>query len=225
MAMVLLRSISLWFIPLERMTQPRHSEGDKRPWGERVLHITCNPSMLLYFCIFSGCYCIAQATENDAPLILQDALRLSPADASISASVFPAGLFMSLLFTAPLYSLLQRRRAKFVLELTLQMLAVVSAFTLMKAVSAGWSELFAFEVLFFLLAFSVGLTYYVTPNMFPLYYGDDCAFASAVLDVAGLGSSFLFLGRPSGHFLVAFFGLKRIIFTPNPKLQTPNPKP
>eukprot|EP00439_Symbiodinium_sp_Y106_P070830 s3363_g12.t1 len=77
---------------------------------------------------------------------------------------------------APLYSFLRRRRAKFALELTLQILAVVSAFTLMKAVSSGWSELIAFEV---------GLTYYVTPNMFPLFYGDDCAFASAVLDVVG----------------------------------------
>ena len=28
--------------------------------------------------------------------------------------------------------------------------------------------------------------------MFPLFYGDDCAFASAVLDVVGLSSSFMF---------------------------------
>ena len=191
-AMFLLRYICLWFIPLERMTPQRRTQGDgKRPWGERVLRITCNPSMLLNFCTIIGCYSLAQATENDAPLILQDTLRLRPADASISASVFPAGLFMSLLLVAPLYSLLRRRRAKFALELSLQVLAVVSAFMLVKAVSSGWSEI-AFEVLFFLLAFSVGLTYYVTANMFPLFYGDDCAFASAVLDVVGLSSSFMF---------------------------------
>lgn len=192
-AMVLLRYICLWFIPLERMTPQRPSQGyTTRPWCERVLHITCNPSMLLYFCIVIGCYSIAHGAENDAPLILQDALRLSPADASISASVYPAGLFTSLLLAAPLYSFLRRRCAKFALELTLQILAVVSAFTLTKAVSSGWSELIAFEVLFFLLALSVGLTYYVTPNMFPLFYGDDCAFASAMLDVVGLSSSFMF---------------------------------
>ena len=41
--------------------------------------------------------------------------------------------------------------------------------------------------------------------MFPLFYGDDCAFASAMLDVVGLSSSFMFQMASSvifrsGHF-------------------------
>mmetsp|Transcript_13877 Transcript_13877/g.31476 ORF Transcript_13877/g.31476 Transcript_13877/m.31476 type:complete len:462 (-) Transcript_13877:16-1401(-) len=190
--MMLLRSLSLLFIPSQRRVEGKTCPEAERPWCIRVLGIVSNPSMLLYCCVAACCYIIAYVSEMDLPLLLQDTLGLEPADASMSASVFPAGLFTSLLVAAPLYSFLRRRCAKFALEISLEVLALASVLTVLKAVMSGWPQLVIYELLFFLMAFSAGLTYYVTPNMFPLSYGADCAFASACLDVVGLSFSVLF---------------------------------
>ena len=50
--MFLLRYVSLWFIPPERMVLQKISAVERdKSWFGRALKIVCNPSMLLYFCV------------------------------------------------------------------------------------------------------------------------------------------------------------------------------
>ncbi|CAJ1351117.1 unnamed protein product [Effrenium voratum] len=190
--MLLLRYACLAVIPRASTRKESQEASEMLPWWKRACAILCNTSMLLYFGVMAGATCLAASLDDDVALILQDVLQLDEADASMASAVFPAGLVSSLLLAAPAYSFLERRRSKFILELSLQVVLVLVLYSLLQLVLSGVQNLAFYEIGLFLIAFTVGLTYYVTPNAFPLSFGEDCAFASAVLDIAGLVAAFLF---------------------------------
>ncbi|CAE8678408.1 unnamed protein product, partial [Polarella glacialis] len=168
--------------------------------GMRLRAILLNPGMILYSCVAACCYCQTGAFESLSPMLIHDVLHLSPSDVGMSAASFPAGLLMALLVIAPAYAFLELRTSKFLLELLLQSLYLVAVAALLVVLQLATVPLLPVVTCLFMLAFSNGLTYYVTINSFPLTFGEDCATASAVMDVVGLLSSVLFQLAVGGIF-------------------------
>lgn len=117
----------------------------------------------------------------------------------MAASAFPAGLGLSLLLAAPLYSHTKQRQLKFSIELVMQLTSFIALLTLAFAIAAQMEAGTLIMCLFF-VAFGIGLTYYVTINVFPVTFGEDCGTAAAFLDIVGLLSSMAFQGW-AGHTL------------------------
>ncbi|CAK0878356.1 unnamed protein product [Prorocentrum cordatum] len=199
-----------WLLP----SSGEHRDGERatngarqaeRPTGrllDRLPVIALDPGMALTslaaVCLYSQC----GSMDSLAPLLLQDTTELDAAGVSMASAAFPAGLGAALLVAAPVYANMGLRRWKFAFELSLQALGLMGALMALAAVwhagmapgilAVNVSMPIVIVVCLFLLSFGGGLTYYVTLNMYPLTFGEDCATASALLDVVGLISSTVF---------------------------------
>jgi MFS family permease len=158
----------------------------------RVLAIVLDPGMALT-CLAAAClYAQCSSMDSLAPMLLQDTTEFDDGDVSMASSAFPAGLGAALLVAAPIYANMALRRRKFAFELSVQTLGLAGALMALVAVQSASDMPAVMVACLFLLSFGGGLTYYVTLNLYPLTYGEDCATASAFLDVVGLLSSTVF---------------------------------
>lgn len=156
------------------------------------LALILHPGMALYCCVAAGAYCQGAAFENLSLLILRDKTPLGGAGVAMVAATFPAGLGMALVTAAPLYAKLELRSQKFAFELLLQSISFGALLILAFCVSQAHANSYIIVICLFAVAYGIGLTYYVTINVFPLTFGKNCATAAAILDITGLLSSMFF---------------------------------
>ena len=179
--------------------------------GFKIVRLLSNRGLVLYSIVEAGATCIAQF-DSMVPILLGDLTPLSDAQISMSATVFPASLLVSVATGPWLLSRLEKRRRNdneyqrrgwlamvlsnnpgLLLELVLLGISLVSALAL-SSLAAVPKRRPPFLVLLCVcgLSYGIGITYYITPNVYALDFGGkDCATASAILDTVGLVTSSL----------------------------------
>ena len=215
--------------------------------ASKLRRLLLDPGLLTYSFVMAGSTCVA-AFDSMVPILLGDLTALSDSQISMSATVFPASLLLSVITyplvikrldkkttdSAPLFPRTRRRRqeaeqqeeeetgplfttvntaeeeeeaphyffffakkvftqATLQLELCLLTVSMVSALGLafLAAKETRQSPLLVLPLVSG-LAYGVGVTYYITPNVYALDFGGkDCATTSSILDTFGLVASSL----------------------------------
>lgn len=144
-------------------------------------------NMFIAMCV----YTVYLSMENLCSLLVRYLTDLTDSEIGMATSLWPAGSFLSLLVSAPLYSCL-RRSNKFKLEVAHQIVPSATILVLllgaMQRVGGVKSDGFTVCASLFSISFGLSLTYYVTVNQLPLVF-EECATASGILEVASLASA------------------------------------
>ena len=159
------------------------------------LAILADPALLLQAGALMGATCMCNGLENMVALLLVEVGGLDASAASVGSASFPAALFIAVTFVSPVYQRLGAR-GRVVLELALQGIGVVGGGALVLAARSGGGGAGASPWLGGALAaacvgcgFGFAMTYYITPSIFALGYGEDSATVMSVLNGAGMAGS------------------------------------
>ncbi len=127
------------------------------------------------------------------PIYLVEALSVSPSKASMSGSVFPAGMFAALVLTSFVYDRLTKKRLIFVMGglLAVSSLCVLALWNLAVVPAAVRTP--TAMVTLFLLGLTISPAYYVPMSVFSVEFGGKhSGFLVSWIDVFGYSGAMLF---------------------------------
>lgn len=132
---------------------------------------------------------------NYVPLYLSESLGLTPGQAGMAGTVFPAGCFVAVLGAGVLYDKLTRKQrvwfvggALFSGALSLSVLWGLSSMSL----SATWAFYISLAMIFW-FGIAIAPAYYLPMSVFSISYGGPfCGFLICLFDIFGYAGAFVF---------------------------------
>jgi len=174
-------------------TAPRHPL-DNAGLREALLHFARSGRVWL-MCVSIICTTVLMEFIGFLPLYLKETLKISPAQAAMASSVFPAGCLVALIAGGYAYDKVSRKGRVPLLGglLALCALCLVVLFAMGRIPLAPATAFAATAVVLFLYGLNVAPAYYLPMSVFSIEFGGKhCGVLIGFIDAAGYAAAMLY---------------------------------